>query len=168
MTAAAAPPPLAARADRALGAGLRAVPIACLAALLAILLANAGARALGVTGFAWFDEVVQGLFAWMVFVGSAALWRDNGHFRVAWLEEALPTGPSRALRALTAALSILFLAAMTFYGARLTLDARALTPILDLPTALFYLAIPVSGAVMLLHSAADLIRLLRPRKDPAP
>ena len=164
-----------ARADRALGRLLRAVPIACLAALFALLLANVVARTFQLAGFAWFDEVVEGLFAWMVFAGAAALWRENDHFRVDWLERSVPGGLGRALRVLVALLSIAFLAAMTVYGWDLTVRSRALTPILGLPTALFYLAIPFSGLVMLIYSVRDLARAViippvesAPVEEPAP
>lgn len=145
--------------DRRAGQALRAVPIACLTALFALLLVNVVARTFQLAGFAWFDEVVQGLFAWMVFVGAAALWRENDHFQVLWLPEVLPPGPARILRIAIVLLGLVFLLAMTWHGASLTLRARALTPILDLPTSLFYAAIPVSGAIMIAYSLADLFRL---------
>ncbi len=151
--------------DRLVGRVLRAIPIACFAALFVLLFVNVIARTFHLAGFAWFDEVVQGLFAWMVFVGSAALWREHDHFQVLWLPEALPANASRVLLAIIAVLSLSFLVAMTWYGASLTRRAQALTPILDLPTSLFYAAIPFSGAVMIAYSLADFIRILR-RKEP--
>lgn len=153
------------RLDTLLGRLLRALPIACFAALFVLLFVNVVARTFQLAGFAWFDEVVQALFAWMVFSGAAALWRENGHFQVHWLPEALPPGAARLLHLLIALLGLCFLAAMTWYGAALTLKARAVTPILSLPTAWLYAAIPVSGAVMTGYSLARLFRLLT-RKDP--
>ena len=154
------------RLDHIIGQVLRAVPIACLAALFVLLFVNVVARTFQLAGFAWFDEIVQGLFAWMVFVGAAALWRDKGHFQVLWLEESLPPAPARALRILIALLGLCFICVMSWHGALLAQKARALTPILGLPTSLFYAAIPISGAVMIAYSLADLFRLLR-RKDPS-
>lgn len=155
------------RLDHLIGQLLRAVPIACLAALFALLFVNVVARTFQLAGFAWFDEIVQGLFAWMVFAGAAALWREKGHFQVLWLAEALPPSPARLLHLLITLLGLCFLVVMTWHGAGLTLKARALTPILGLPTSLFYAAIPVSGAIMIVYALADLFRLLR-RKDPSP
>ncbi|MEM1076333.1 MAG: TRAP transporter small permease [Pseudomonadota bacterium] len=152
--------------DRRIGQVLRAIPIACLAALFALLFVNVVARTFQLAGFAWFDEVVQGLFAWMVFVGAAALWRERDHFQVNWLMDALPPAPARSLQVLISVLSLTFLAAMTWYGLTLTLRARALTPILGLQTAYFYAAIPISGATMFAYSFSDLISPKR-RKDPA-
>lgn len=153
--------------DARIGAALRAVPIACLMTLFALLFVNVVARTFQLAGFAWFDEAVQGLFAWMVFVGAAALWREADHFQVPWLPESLPLRGARALRLITTTLSLAFLGAMTWFGLSLTMRARASTPILDLPTALFHAAIPASGAFMMAHSVAHLIGLATP-KDPRP
>lgn len=154
------------RIDHLLGQALRAIPIALLAALFALLFINVIARTFQLAGFAWFDEIVQGLFAWMVFLGSAALWRERDHFQVTWLPDALPPRSSRILQIGVVALSLCFLLAMTWYGASLTMRARALTPILDIPTSLFYAAIPISGAVMMCYSCADLYRRFS-QKDPS-
>ncbi len=153
--------------DHTFGRLLRAVPITCLAALFALMVINVIARTFQLAGVAWFDEVVQGLFAWTVFIGTAALWREHDHFQVNWLAEALPPAPRRVLQFVVTLLALVFLIAMTWYGASLTLKARALTPILNLPTALFYAAIPISGVVMTGYSLVDLYRLLT-RKDPSP
>ncbi|WP_323765769.1 TRAP transporter small permease [Marinovum sp.] len=155
------------RLDHIAGQVLRAVPIACLAALFVLLFVNVVARTFQLAGFAWFDEIVQGLFAWMVFAGAAALWREKGHFQVLWLADVLSPTPARMLHILITLLGLCFLCVMTWHGAQLTLKARALTPILGLPSSLFYAAIPVSGAVMIVYALADLLRLLR-RKDPSP
>lgn len=152
--------------DRTLGMILRGVPIACLAALFVLLCINVVARTFQLAGVAWFDEVVQGLFAWMVFIGTAAVWRDHDHFQVVWLAEVLPPAPRRVLKFVVTILALGFLTAMTWYGASLMLKARALTPILNLPTALFYAAIPVSGVVMTGYTLTDLVRLIF-KKEPA-
>ena len=152
------------RVDRLMGQVLRAVPMICLAALFLLLFVNVIARTLQLAGFAWFDEIVQGLFAWMVFVGAAALWRERDHFQVIWLPAVLPPQASRILRIFIALIGLCFLLVMTWYGGSLTMRAHALTPILDLPTSLFYAAIPISGAVMIVYSLADLLHLLRQKE----
>lgn len=149
-------PPLH-RIDRFAGRAMRAVATFCLAALFTLIFVNVVARTFSFAGFAWFDEVVQGLFAWMVFIGAAALWRDAGHFRVDWLSQKLGAGiAGSALTVFLALLSLGFLVAMTVYGADLTSRSRALTPILGLHTGLFYVVIPISGALMTVYSLRDL------------
>lgn len=147
--------------DRCVGQLLRGVAILCLVGLFALILLNVTARSFELAGLPWFDEVVQGLFAWMVFIGSAALWREQDHFRVGWLSEVLPPRAARPVALLVVLLEAAFLVAMTRYGYDLALRSRALTPILNLPTALFYAAIPLAGAVMLAYSVRDLWCVLR-------
>ncbi len=147
--------------DLLFGRSLRGVAIGCLSALFCLLFVNVVARTFRFAGFAWFDEIVQGLFAWMVFVGAAALWREKDHFQVDWIPNMLPEGGRVALKIVKSVLALCFLAAMTWFGVKLTVSANALTPILALPTAFFYAAIPFSGAVMLLYSLVELIQLVR-------
>lgn len=150
--------------DNIVGFVVRVVPIACLATLFMLIFINVVARTFQLAGFAWFDEVVQGLFAWMVFIGAAALWREHDHFQVDWIQHAISPRVYRFLKIFIAAAGLSFLSVMTWYGVSLTLRAQALTPILELPTSLFYAAIPISGAVMISYSLADLFKLFN-QKD---
>ena len=143
--------------DLLLGKTLRAITMTCFVGLFALLFVNVIARTFQFAGFAWFDEVVQGLFAWMVFIGAAALWREREHFVVTWLQDALGhSAPAAVLRLGVSVLCMLFLLVMTYYGYSLWSRNTALTPILQLPQSLLYAAIPVSGAVMTLYSGRDL------------
>ncbi|KXF75326.1 hypothetical protein ATN84_18835 [Paramesorhizobium deserti] len=145
--------------DRMVGLLLRAIASSCLAALFVIVFANVVSRYFQLGSMAWFDEVVQALFAWMVFIGAAALWREKEHFRVDWLSAIL--GESRGgalLHVVVSLLSIGFLALMTWKGLDLTLRSRAVTPILNVPVAFLYVSIPIAGAVMTIYSLVDLCR----------
>ncbi len=156
-----------ARLDRTVGAVLRLVPMLCLVALFVILFGNVLSRYFQIWSIAWFDEIVEALFAWMVFIGAAALWREHDHFRIDWLETFLDaeTGGGRAaqgLRLILVLLSLAFLAVLAWKGLDLTLRSRAVTPILNVPVAVVYAAIPLSAVVMCLYSLRDLVVLLRP------
>ncbi|WP_159587847.1 TRAP transporter small permease [Chelativorans xinjiangense] len=143
--------------DHAVGLALRAVAGFCLAALFIVLFVNVVSRTLVLWSLPWFNEVVEALFAWMVFIGAAALWREKKHFRVDWLETALGEGVRReALRVLLGLLSLAFLGLMVWTGLDLTLRSRALTPILNIPVAFLYASIPLSGFIMFVYSVAHL------------
>jgi TRAP-type C4-dicarboxylate transport system permease small subunit len=145
--------------DRVAGFMLRAIPCICLAALLVVLFVNVVSRTLGLWSFPWFDEIVEALFAWMVFVGAAALWREKEHFRVDWLEAVLGEGVRREILSLLICLSSLaFIVLMTWTGLDLTLRSRAVTPILNIPIAFLYASIPFAGLTMCIYSMADLYR----------
>lgn len=154
----------AARIDRALDAGLRWISSACLVGLLGLVCLMVGIRFWPVIALGWEDEVVELAFAWMVFLGSAAVWRRHEHIAIDFIPQAL--AGSRAGRALeaTAGLLILgFLGVFTWYGWRLTLQAQGNTsPMLVLPRPLWYAVVPVSGVVMIGYTLA---RMLRPRGE---
>jgi len=156
-------------ADQALGLVLRAIPVLCLAALFVILFGNVLSRYFAIWSIAWFDEIVEALFAWMVFVGAAALWRENEHFRIDFLEDLLVvTGAvrgARALRILIALLSLAFLVGMAWKGWDLAARSRAVTPILGVPVAYVYASIPISAAIMSVYSLVDVLRLVTARQS---
>jgi TRAP-type C4-dicarboxylate transport system permease small subunit len=143
--------------DRAVGQALRLIAMACLVGLFALLFANVVIRLFELASIAWFDEVVQALFAWMVFIGAAALWRENEHFRVDWLEQQLSgTGAGRLLGLIVQFLCLAFLSIMTWKGYDFTVRANAVTPIMRIPVAIVYVVIPISGAIMSVYTVANM------------
>ena len=149
------------------GVTLRLIPMMCLVGLFVILGGNVISRYYQIWSIAWFDEIVEGLFAWMVFIGAAALWREHNHFRITWLDtklrgELLP----RLHTSFVSVISIAFFAVLTWKGWLLTTGSGTLSPILGVPTALFYVSIPISGTVMLIYSLVDLLKIFQ-RLPPA-
>lgn len=147
--------------DRLLGRLLRGVAIGCLGALLALLAVNVLGRLTAWYTFAWYDEIIEMLFAWMVFIGAAALWREHEHFRIDWLALQLPARLARWHGLLVVAIDLAFLWFMAREGLRLTERSTAVTPVLALPVGLLYASIPLSAAVMALYSLRDAVQVLR-------
>jgi TRAP-type C4-dicarboxylate transport system permease small subunit len=147
-----------ARFDHYLISTLRWLTLACFVALLILLAGIVFVRFVPVTSLGWSDEIVEWAFAWMVFVGAAVLWRDNEHFRVEWLPNRLKAKASgKVLGLAVEALSMIFLAIMTYYGMKLTVAAHDRSPILELPRHIWYLCIPLAGMIMIAYSIRNLI-----------
>ncbi|MFC4167147.1 TRAP transporter small permease [Teichococcus aestuarii] len=147
--------------DRGIGFALRFLAAGALALLMLLVAANILGRAAGMAEIAWVGEGVEFLFAWMVFLGAAELWREGGHFAVDVLLQALPQGLARrVLRLLVTLCCLAFALILGWYGLNLALDASATSPILELPVAAWYAAIPVSAALMTLASLRDLVLLV--------
>lgn len=151
--------------DRTLATSMRGLAMLCLVALLVILAGNVIARDFQLYATAWLDEVVELLFAWMVFIGAAALWREGEHFRIDALERALPAPASQLLRMVIALISLFFLLVMTWQGWQLTMKSTALTPILQLPVRLSYSCIPIAGFIMSAYTVVQLSRIIRGERD---
>ncbi len=145
--------------DRGLIAALRLICICCLGLLLLLLAGNVFVRYFPVAAFYWFDEVVEWIFAWMVFFGAAALWARDEHFRLDWIHTKLKGTPAGRLVALGLELISLFFLVVFFYeAARLTALARDWTPFFNAPRRWLYVCMPISGGIMVGYSIRNIIR----------
>jgi TRAP-type transport system small permease protein len=146
--------------DRALGAGMRWISSVCLVVLLGLVSLMVLIRFWPVVVLGWEDEVVELAFAWMVFLGSAAVWRSGEHIVIDFIPQALAgTRSGRVLEVIIGALMLGFLGVFTWYGWLLTLQSRGNTsPMLVLPRPLWYAAVPASGVVMIGYTIARMAK----------
>jgi TRAP-type C4-dicarboxylate transport system permease small subunit len=147
--------------DQGLERMMRWGSIACFVALLVIITANVVVRFVPVMSLGWMDEIVELAFAWMVFLGAAALWREGAHFRVYLVLNLLRgTRAAWGLTIILNLLGLLFLLVFTYYGATLTMDATDRSPILEYPRVIWYIIMPLAGLIMIGYSLRDLWVLL--------
>lgn len=142
------------RLDRAVGVGLKAVMVASFAALFAMIAWVVATRILGLRSAGWTDELIELLFAWMVFVGAASLWRDKGHFAVD-LAVQMVKGPRarRTLAVVNESLCVVFLAVFVVEAVVLIIvNASETSPVFGLPRAWWYGVMPVTGSIMIVYS----------------
>lgn len=157
----ASPRRLAQRAEHLLGKALRGFSIACLVAIALLLMLNMVSRATGLFGMNWFDEVVATLFAWLVFIGASALWREREHFAIDLVPELLRGTPlARPLRVVIASMGLFFAVVLMVYGARFVDRAVATTPVLELPQAWVYACLPIAGLLMTGYALRDVWQAL--------
>jgi TRAP-type C4-dicarboxylate transport system permease small subunit len=150
----------AARADRALDTAMRWISSICLVVLLGLVSLIVLIRFWPVVALGWEDEVVELAFAWMIFLGSAAVWRSHEHIVIDFIPQALAGSPAgRALEMLVGILVLGFLGVYTWYGWLLTLQSQGNTsPMLVLPKPLWYAAVPASGLVMIGYTIARMVK----------
>lgn len=147
--------------DRSLGAAMRWLCIGCISILFVVLSAVVLVRFIPVAKLSWSDEVVEWAFAWMVFMGAAALWRECEHFCVDALTSKLERRPSGFVLCLfIETLSAIFAITLTYYGYILTVNANDRSPILEWPRPIWYLCIPLAGCIMTCYALRNLIRLI--------
>ena len=150
------------RADKFVALCLRRGSIAMMVALVVFVAAGVVVRFLPFASMGWADEIIELAFAWLVFLGAAALWRDRTHFRV----DLLPTklGNSKAGLRLEIGLALLalgFFLVFTYEGGWVSYKATDRSPILELPRYLWYGVMPLAGAIIVGYTIRDLRALLK-------
>jgi TRAP-type C4-dicarboxylate transport system permease small subunit len=119
-------------------------------------------RFVPITSLGWSDEIIEFAFAWMVFLCAAALWRERAHFSVDVVTDRLRGSKAgRVLKIFLGFFSLVFLLVFTYEGVLLAMKATDRSPIFEYPRTLWYMAIPISGAIMVGYTIRDLITFFR-------
>ena len=145
--------------DRVLVYCLRLICVCCFSLLLLLLAGNVFVRYFPVAAFYWFDEVVEWMFAWMVFFGAAALWARDEHFRLEWINEKIKGTPTGHLVAAGLELiSLFFLMIFCYQALRLTILAKDWTPVFNVSKRYLYVCMPISGFIMVGYAIRNILR----------
>jgi TRAP-type C4-dicarboxylate transport system permease small subunit len=146
------------RIDRIVLKALMAVTITLFVFLTILISANVFVRFFPVVSLHWFDEIIELLYAYLVFYGAAALWITHDHFGVGdWIEKRIRNVRARsAYKIIIELLVLCFVVIFFYYSLRLTLLARDVTNVFAIPKRVLYSCLPISGAIMLLYSIRDL------------
>ncbi len=139
---------------------------ACEAALALLVAVFTGLVIIAVTSRYVFDlsivtsvELTRIAFVWACFLGASVGVARGAHIRVAFIADAMPPGLRRALAVFAALTTLGFGLAMVWYGWALTERMRpTFLPTLQWSQAVLYAALPVSGALIVLHAAAHALR----------
>lgn len=122
----------------------------------------------GLPSAGWTDELIELLFAWLIFAGAASLWRERGHFAVDLIGQMLaPSSLSRrAQHFFVELLSITFLLVFIWQSCVFIVgNATELSPIFTLPRYYWYGVMPIAGLIMIGYSLARVASLLRSPRD---
>jgi len=152
------------KVDRRIGRILYWGSIGCLIVLFMVISAGVFARFVPFMSMGWFDEIVELAFAWMIFLGVAALWRERSHFFVEMILKWLSSGRSGPkLEIFLNFLSLVFLLVFTYEGTALASRVTDRSAILEIPKAFFYMGMPIAGFLMIVYTSRDLWLLFHGR-----
>ena len=145
------------KADRVVGIALRGGSSFCIASLWIIVTAIVLFRFLPIFSMGWTDEIVELLFAWMVFIGAAELCRQRKHFTVDLIPNMIAgTRTGHVLNIVIQLLALAFLLVFTYEGALLAIQATDRSPVFEYPKTIWYMSIPISGIIMVGYTLRDL------------
>jgi TRAP-type C4-dicarboxylate transport system permease small subunit len=138
----------------------KVLTIACFTGLTLLVSANVVVRFFPVASLHWFDEIIELLYAYLVFYGTAALWITREHFSVGdWIGRKVITN-ARARHAYRLILEVLvlgFVLVFFFYSFRLTAMAQDVTNVFAIPKRILYSCMPIAGAVMIVYSIRNIV-----------
>jgi C4-dicarboxylate transporter DctQ subunit len=102
-------------------------------------------------GIVWAEEFTRYSIIWITFVGGSVAVRHGAHVSVNALLEVVKPRNKKLLVNFSFLISILFTIFLLIWGTKNTLAvkwANQLTPSMEIPAYLIYLAIPVGGLLM--------------------
>jgi TRAP-type C4-dicarboxylate transport system permease small subunit len=146
--------------DRLMLQSLRVLTITCFVFVTLLVSANVFVRFFPVASLHWFDEIIELLYAYFVFYGTAALWISREHFSVGdWIgSRIIKNAPGRHLYRMVLELIVLVFALIFFYySLRLTALAQDVTNVFAIPKRILYSCMPVAGAIMILYSIRNVV-----------
>ena len=117
--------------------------------------------ALNISGY---EELIDLLFVWLGFAGTAALWREGALYRVGAFDKIWSVGMRRAISFIIHLLMLSLLWVLVVVGTDFTLNAGETTPFLQANKIYWYMSIPSTSLVMTAYSFVAIYRLW---KDPA-
>jgi TRAP-type C4-dicarboxylate transport system permease small subunit len=140
--------------DKAVMTFLKTVTIASFSLLTVLITANVFVRIFPIVSLHWFDEIIELLYAYLIFYGAAALWISREHFGVGdWIEKRIGNIRMRYLyKTAIEFLALCFVAIFFYYSLQLTILARDVTNVFAIPKKVLYSCLPISGAIMLVYS----------------
>ena len=123
----------------------------CMIAIVLITLAAVIWRYALNAPIAWIEQVSNMLFIWMIFVGSAILYRQMLHIAVDFALQWLPDTVKPIYFWVVEALNLLFIVLLFVYSLKLSIDVLDnTTGALDITPAWYYFSAPVASAMMIL------------------
>lgn len=107
----------------------------------------------------WSEELVSYLFAWMSLLGSSIVVGERGHMNIPILVDRLGKSARKALAIFAEIIACLFAGIILVYGGvQITsLAMGQMTSSLGVPIGIFYIVLPLSGAINVIYTILNII-----------
>lgn len=131
-----------------------AVVVVMAAVMVILVVTNVVCRYLLNFSLIWAEEVSQYLMVWVTFLGAGLALRQGRHVAVEMLQDRMRPAMRGRLRWGVLLLVIAFLLATTVLGVQFAWFAKDMeTPVLNIPLAIPYLAVPIGAFLAAVHLA---------------
>jgi TRAP-type C4-dicarboxylate transport system permease small subunit len=100
----------------------------------------------------WVEELTQYQMIWITYLGAGLALREGRHVAVEVFQDRLPPRLRRHARTLVGLAMLAFLVTLAVLGFRIAqFTWNQETPVLNIPTGIPYLGVPIGALVMALH-----------------
>jgi TRAP-type C4-dicarboxylate transport system permease small subunit len=158
--------------DRVILSALKVITTASFIILTILISANVFVRFVPIASLHWFDEIIELVYAYLVFYGTAALWITRGHICVGdWIGAKVIKNVSARhfYRMIIELLVLLFVGVFFYFSLRLTVLALDVTNVFAISKRILYSCLPLSGAIMVVYTirniAVETIGMIHPQQE---
>ena len=100
----------------------------------------------------WVEELTQYQMIWITYLGAGLALREGRHVAVEVFQDMLPPRLRRHVRHFVGIAMLAFLVTLAVLGVRIAqFTWNQETPVLNIPTGIPYLGVPIGAVVMALH-----------------
>jgi TRAP-type C4-dicarboxylate transport system permease small subunit len=126
--------------------------IVLMATMSVLVFANVVSRYVFNASIIWVEELTQYQMIWITYLGAGLALREGRHVAVEVLQDVLPPALRRYVRWFVALAMLAFLVTLAVLGFRIVqFTWNQETPVMNIPTGVPYLGVPIGAAVMALH-----------------
>lgn len=110
----------------------------------------------------WSEELVSYMFGWMSLFGASIVVGERGHMNIPILVDKMGAGARMSLSIFAEIVACLFAGVILVYGGvQITsLAMGQMTSSLGVPIGIFYIVLPVSGALNVVYTVLNIIDIL--------
>lgn len=115
----------------------------------------------------WSEELVGYLFAWMSLLGASLITCERGHMNIPVIVERFDKKAQKGLNCLGELTAFLFSAViLVFGGIQITsLAMGQMTSSLGVPIGIFYIVLPLCGALNMIYTMLNMTDILRDKTE---
>lgn len=111
----------------------------------------------------WSEELVGYLFAWMSLLGASLVTCERGHMNIPIIVERFSEPVQKLLNCLGEVIAFLFSAVILVFGGVqiTTLAMGQMTSSLGVPIGIFYIVLPLCGALNMIYTVLNIIDIVQ-------
>ena len=110
----------------------------------------------------WSEELARYLLVWLTFLGATVAYHRRAHPSIDMLQARVAPPVARAMTIVGYIVALLFFGVLTVYGFQFAHFVRAqISPALQIPKWTVLVVLPLSGAILCLHTWSLLLDVFR-------